>query len=123
MGRFSISLRRFEAASILLVMLAVPLTVMACIDRCSEMECPCCAAMSHEQAMHCRSDMSGNCAMSGRGEAQQLPAFFLAAHQARNMPVGFAHVVAPISRRAKISEAAPTLSSGFTSVPFEPPRS
>ena len=119
----SISLRRLEALSVVFVMFAVPLTVMACVDSCAETQCPCCAAMSHAKGMNCRSDMSGKCAMSGRGETQQLPDFFLSAHQARNMPVAFAAISIPFSHRIELTRMSSHTLSGFGPVPFEPPRS
>jgi hypothetical protein len=115
-------MRRAQAVFLILSLLAVPLALMTCVDSCDQVVCPCCANMGHGKAMNCRSGMAGICAMSGRGETQKLPAFLLAAHQARTAALPFATVAAPPFKRATFVAFVPSLSSGFHAVPFEPPR-
>ena len=115
-------MRRAQAVLLILSLLAVPLALMACIDSCDQVSCPCCADMSHGNSMNCRSAMTGHCDMSGRGQTQELPAFLLAAHQARTAALPFATVSAPPFSRTSLVNFVPSLSSGFHAVPFEPPR-
>jgi hypothetical protein len=116
-------MRRLQAILVIFSILVVPLSLMINIDSCYENPCPCCAATSHAHAMNCRSDLTGQCAMSGRGQTQQSPYFLLAAHQARLAALPFAKLARPFAHRVEFSDLSPSLSCGFASPPFEPPRS
>jgi hypothetical protein len=116
-------MRRAQAVLLILALLAVPLAAIAYVDSCVQIACPCCADMDHSKAPHCRSALSGNCCMSGRGEAPPLPDFLLAAHQARLSARPFARLAAPSFTRSAVSDSVLSASAGFRSAPFEPPRS
>jgi hypothetical protein len=116
-------MRRAQAALLVLALLAVPLAAMVCVDSCVQQACLCCADMAHGDNTHCRSALSGRCCMSGRGQAQPVPEFLLAAHQARLSPLPFARLTALSSTRESFSDVASDVPPGFASVPFEPPRS
>jgi len=117
------SMRRLQAIFVFLTLLAIPFTVMACVDSCVQTVCPCCASMSSQgQGTKCR-DMTGKGDMSGRGQTQQPADFLLAARQARSVAVPFAELPEPPVHRVAISTFVPSLSSGFIFEPFHPPRS
>ena len=118
-----LSMRRAQAILVILSLLAVPLALVTCVNSCDQIVCGCCATMSHGKSMNCRSGMSGKCSMSGRGQEQQLPDFVLAAHQSRTAPLPFVRLAEPSSLRFAIADSAPSLAVGFSSAPFEPPRS
>jgi hypothetical protein len=115
-------MRRAQALLVILALLATPLAVVAGLNSCEQVACPLCAAIQHGKTMSCSCPMRhvGKC---GSTAQTQLPDFALADAFAPTAPLPFFTVTAPATGRMAWTDFAPSVSHGFLSPPFAPPRS
>jgi hypothetical protein len=115
--------RRLQAILAIVALLAVPLALFARGEACQRTECPCCAAhasQNHGKRMSCsQCSGQGKCGMS----TPAAPDYGLNAPMAPTAPESLATLPEPDAARYNVLYRAQSIAPGFTSAPFNPPRS
>jgi len=121
-------IRRIQAVSLVIALLAVPLALVARGYACAPQQCTMMCCLAHKHGSH---SMNMNCA--GRGSAGSS-ACAMRCSSNKNLDYGLASPLPPTQLSAALAPAAPrtaeTLFSGdyrdvipgFSRIPFEPPR-